>query len=290
MDPARGGRGHAEAAGAPGSPYRGVLRQRPHGPGRGRRCTGDGARHPAPPGSRRVRRHRGGGSREPAPHHGVQSRVRDRPAGGPPAEGADGRQGPRAPPAGHPPPPPYPPGHGVTDDTRASVDPLSRIHLDTDLGSDTDDLCALAMLLGWEGAELVGVTTNTDPGGLRAGFVRYALDLGGRAGVPVEAGAEGTLSEPMAPFTIPGYWPERIAPRPARPGAALELLAANAQAGATIAAIGPYTNLAMLEAIKPGGLKSTGLVVMGGHVTAPREGLPPWGVHEDFNVQQDRGA
>jgi inosine-uridine nucleoside N-ribohydrolase len=178
----------------------------------------------------------------------------------------------------------------VTDDTRASVDPLSRIHLDTDLGSDTDDLCALAMLLGWEGAELVGVTTNTDPGGLRAGFVRYALDLGGRAGVPVEAGAEGTLSEPMAPFTIPGYWPERIAPRPARPGAALELLAANAQAGATIAAIGPYTNLAMLEAIKPGGLKSTGLVVMGGHVTAPREGLPPWGVHEDFNVQQDRAA
>ncbi len=31
-----------------------------------------------------------------------------------------------------------------------------RIHLDTDLGGDTDDACALAMLLGWPGVELVG--------------------------------------------------------------------------------------------------------------------------------------
>lgn len=32
------------------------------------------------------------------------------------------------------------------------------IHLDTDLGGDTDDACALAMLLGWPGVELAGVT------------------------------------------------------------------------------------------------------------------------------------
>jgi len=46
---------------------------------------------------------------------------------------------------------------------------VTRIHLDTDLGSDTDDLSALAMLLGWPGVDLVGVTANTDPGGRRAG-------------------------------------------------------------------------------------------------------------------------
>ena len=32
-----------------------------------------------------------------------------------------------------------------------------RIHLDTDLGGDPDDACALAMLLGWPGVELVGI-------------------------------------------------------------------------------------------------------------------------------------
>ena len=38
------------------------------------------------------------------------------------------------------------------------------IHLDTDLGGDPDDACALAMLLGWPDVELVGITTTADPG------------------------------------------------------------------------------------------------------------------------------
>ena len=37
-----------------------------------------------------------------------------------------------------------------------------RIHLDTDLGGDTDDACALAMLLGWHEAEITGITTVAD--------------------------------------------------------------------------------------------------------------------------------
>ncbi len=40
-------------------------------------------------------------------------------------------------------------------------------NLNTDIGGDTDDLCALAMLLGWPGLELVGVTTCCDSGGMR---------------------------------------------------------------------------------------------------------------------------
>lgn len=167
---------------------------------------------------------------------------------------------------------------------------MTRIHLDTDLGSDTDDLCALAMVLGWPDAELVGVTTSTDPGGRRAGFVHHVLALAGRTDVPVAAGADGSIGGLFSPILIPDYWPEPIPPLPSRPGASLDLLEANAESGATIVAVGPYTNLAMLEAARPGLLASAGVVVMGGHHTMPRPGMPPWGRRDDFNVQQDAVA
>jgi purine nucleosidase len=168
--------------------------------------------------------------------------------------------------------------------------PSRRVHLDTDLGSDTDDLCALAMLLGWEDVDLVGVTTSTDPGGIRAGMTEFALRLAGRSDVDVRAGAADSLAGFFAPLAFPDYWPEPIRPSPAPPGAALELLEASAESGAAIVAVGPFTNLAMLEAARPGLLASSKLVVMGGHVTTPRGGLPQWSVHDDFNVQQDRWA
>ena len=48
---------------------------------------------------------------------------------------------------------------------------MRRVHLDTDLGGDPDDGCALAMLLGWPGVEVVGITTTADSDGRRAGYV-----------------------------------------------------------------------------------------------------------------------
>ena len=164
-----------------------------------------------------------------------------------------------------------------------------RIHLDTDLGSDTDDLCALAMLLGWEDVDLVGITTNTDPGGIRAGYTHHALRVAGKEDVPVKPGAEGSIAGLFSPLAFPDYWPEPIAPRPAPIGEAFDLIEASLDAGATIVAVGPYTNLALFEAARPGVLAGN-LVVMGGHVTTSRPGLPSWGVHDDFNVQQDRFA
>lgn len=50
-----------------------------------------------------------------------------------------------------------------------------KIHLDTDIGGDMDDLCALAMLLKWPDLDITGVTTVSDTGGRRAGYVRYIL-------------------------------------------------------------------------------------------------------------------
>src|SRR5262249_40311372 len=99
----------------------------------------------------------------------------------------------------------------------------TRIHLDTDLGGDPDDLCRLSLLLGWPEGELVGVTTSTKGGALRAGMIDYALRLAGRVGIPVAAGADGSLGGYR---TVPGFpdqqrhWPDGVTPRPASPGAA----------------------------------------------------------------------
>ena len=118
-------------------------------------------------------------------------------------------------------------------------------------------------------------------------MTHHALALAGRTDVPVVAGAEGSLGGWYVDLAFPDYWPVPIDPRPSPPGAVVEALEAAATTGATIVAIGPYTNLALLEAARPGLLARSRLVVMGGHLTRPRNGLPPWGMRDDFNVQQD---
>ena len=167
---------------------------------------------------------------------------------------------------------------------------MRHIHLDTDIGGETDDLCALAMLLGWADVELVGVTTSSDSGGLRAGLARYALRLAGQEGVPVVAGADGSLGGYRFPpgfSDLDRYWPEPVAPEPSPPGAALDLLERSVEMGATVVGVGPWTNLALLEAARPGLLASTRLVVLGGYVRPVRAGLPSWEPDMDYNVQQD---
>ncbi|MEJ5200453.1 MAG: nucleoside hydrolase [Anaerolineae bacterium] len=167
---------------------------------------------------------------------------------------------------------------------------MTRLHLDTDLGGDIDDLCALVMVLNWPGAELIAVTTNSDDGGRRAGYTRYALELAGRPDIPVAAGADVALGcyrvRPGLPDEA-AYWPEPI---PAAPGPleqALDLLERSIEQAATIVAIGAYTNLALLERRSPGILRRANLVLMGGHVYPPRAGFPPWNHEADWNMQID---
>lgn len=168
-----------------------------------------------------------------------------------------------------------------------------KIHLDTDLGTDTDDACALVMLLGWEALELTGVTTSIDPAGRRAGFTYRCLELAGRTEVALAAGSEVSMTS----LTMPGwiqdaepYWPGPVPARPSPPGAALDLLEASIQAGSTVVAVGPFTNLALLEICRPGILAEANIVVMGGWDRPPPAGLPQLGPEADWNVQCDRRA
>lgn len=133
-----------------------------------------------------------------------------------------------------------------------------RLHLDTDIGGNVDDACALAMVLGWPGAEILGITTTADPDGRRASYVMHVLDLVGRGDIPVASGA-----------------------------AVLELIDRSVGLGATIVAIGPYTNLALLQAARSGRLRETEVVIMGGWIHAPAPALPQRGPETDSNVQDD---
>ena len=168
-----------------------------------------------------------------------------------------------------------------------------KIHLDTDFGGDPDDACALAMLLGWEDVDILGITTNLDADGRRAGCVHHYLELAGRTDIPVEAGARESMTTGKrfeSTARDPRHWPEPIESMPSSPGAAEDLLEKSTKEGATMVAIGALTNLAVLESNRPGTLKDVPVVVMGGWVKPPGEGLPQWGPDMDFNIQCDTEA
>lgn len=167
---------------------------------------------------------------------------------------------------------------------------MTKIHLDTDIGGDMDDLCALAMLLKWPDIEITGVTTVSDEQGRRAGYVQYVLSLMGRTDIPFAAGSD--VSGGYYRYEL-GYppeeenWPEPITPRPGSPDKAVALLKRSIEQGAVIVAAGPYTNLMLLEKKYPGILKQSDLFLMGGHMFDIPDGYPQWGNEMDYNIQVD---
>lgn len=163
--------------------------------------------------------------------------------------------------------------------------PALKIHLDTDIGGDIDDLCALALLLRWPGVEVTGITTCGEAGGRRAGFVRRVLALEGRAEIPLAAGAEAPVE--LGYPDEERYWGGRVEPAPGAPGEALSLLEESVGRGAVVAGVGPYTNLHLLERRRPGLLRAARLFLVGGTVFPPPEGFPRWPVADDYNVQID---
>jgi inosine-uridine nucleoside N-ribohydrolase len=165
-----------------------------------------------------------------------------------------------------------------------------KIHIDTDLGGDIDDLAALALLLRWPCVHITGITTVADDRGRRAGYVDYALRLAGRGDIPVAAGAD-VADHPYQ--WVPGYpleadfWPEPVDRKPGKLNDALCLLGESIAAGATVLGLGPCTNLALFDRQSHVRLPTTNVVVVGGYIRAPRSGRSTWGNAMDYNFQMD---
>jgi inosine-uridine nucleoside N-ribohydrolase len=168
---------------------------------------------------------------------------------------------------------------------------MPKIHLDTDLGGDIDDLCALAMLLRWKDVEIAGITTVAEANGRRAGYVREVLALEDRNGIPVAAGAD--VEQAFYRYPVLGYpdqeryWSKPIPTSPNPSDDAIQLLKQSIEQGAIIIAIGPFTNLYLLDLRYPGILQQATLFLMGGYVFPIRPGFPNWGNEMDWNIQVD---
>jgi purine nucleosidase len=168
---------------------------------------------------------------------------------------------------------------------------MRKIHLDTDLGGDIDDLCALAMLLRWENVELTGITTVAEANGRRAGYVRLVLEHEGRKDIPVAAGADVSQGfYRYAELAYPDedrYWSTSVTPSPNPVEEAIRLLKQSIEQNATIIAIGPFTNLYLLDLQYPRILLEANLFLMGGYIYPIRSGFPQWGNEMDWNIQVD---
>ena len=175
---------------------------------------------------------------------------------------------------------------------------MTRVHIDTDFGGDPDDACALVLALGWQDAEVVGITTTLEHEGKRAGCAAYYLRVAGRSDIPLAPGTTASFSTGRRYESTWGderYWPEPVEPVAAADGVALEdgaldRLQASIEAGAAIVAIGSFTNLARLELRSPGALADVSVVATAGWLEPAAAGLPQWGPPFDFNVQCDPRA
>ncbi|WP_328472594.1 nucleoside hydrolase [Actinoplanes sp. NBC_00393] len=156
-----------------------------------------------------------------------------------------------------------------------SGDPV-KIVLDTDIGSDVDDLLALALLFGSPECDLHAVATVYGDTVLRARMVRRAYRLAGRPVPPIAAGARQAHSG--RPVWWAGHEGALMPDLAAEPVDETLDATALVRAGRAVAAIGPLTNVA--EAVA-GPHHIEQLIVMGGDFAS---GKP------EHNIQCDVAA
>jgi purine nucleosidase len=145
--------------------------------------------------------------------------------------------------------------------------------IDTDIGSDIDDILALLTAFGSPELEIVGITATYGDTVLRARIVKQLCDLAG-IDVPIGAGEKVTLSGRNV--WLAGYEDELLDPDATaatfEPRKATEVIsnAARSHAGElVIVGIGPLTNLAnALEEDPQIESMVSQLVVMGGDFSA----------------------
>lgn len=183
-----------------------------------------------------------------------------------------------------------------------------RVLLDTDIGTDVDDVTALLLLLSLEGVELVSVTTVSGRPGVRALLARRLLEHAGAPDVPVSGGHAGALATDRFAVMMPGegLWlghegrgvltDHEIAAAPAAdPAVAEAQITAAIESSAepvTLLTIGPLTNLGALLERAPAVRDGIGRIVsMGGVIRGPimlaGHALPP---ACEYNSNADREA
>lgn len=128
------------------------------------------------------------------------------------------------------------------------VDPDVRIPvlLDTDIGSNVDDLLALLFALGSSRLDLVGVTTVYGDTQLRARVASATLALAGRSDIPVGAGAGSPMSGKEIFWTGhegEGYDLTAVTESPRIAATVYAEALSQYASNLVLAAIGPLTNI-----------------------------------------------
>lgn len=160
----------------------------------------------------------------------------------------------------------------------------TQIILDTDIGTDVDDALALAMLLGSQDADLLGVTCVYGDTETRGRLAARLVRLAGGPELSVFAGTGATRTgrdvfwaghegDRLGPEDTTGYAGETDG------RAAVEFLTgrvAAAPGAVTVLAVGPLTNVAAaIEADPDFSRNVASLVLMGGSFAEPGTPTPP---------------
>ncbi|PKB77885.1 MAG: hypothetical protein BZY88_20385 [SAR202 cluster bacterium Io17-Chloro-G9] len=170
-----------------------------------------------------------------------------------------------------------------------------KLIIDTDPG--VDDAIAILMALAWPGVEVLGLTTvgGNVPLARTTRNALALLEYAGNTGIPVSQGSARPIRKSFGyAYAVHGSSGlTRRLPRPkTRPIdlGAVDFLASRLcelPGQITVAALGPLTNLALLQQRHPGAMEQmAGLVVMGGAVHVPGNVTP----HSEFNFYSDPEA
>lgn len=129
---------------------------------------------------------------------------------------------------------------------------MHKIFLDTDIGTDVDDLLAMSFILGSPDLSLLGITAAYGDTPLRAGLIREVLRRAGREDIPVAKGRSATFNGQREPW-MAGHEGRNAGLAPTSPldedgSEAVELLLSTIEQNpgeVTLFAIAPLTNLAL---------------------------------------------
>ena len=147
------------------------------------------------------------------------------------------------------------------------------IVLDTDIGTDVDDVVALALLLRAQAVDLQAITTVYVHAALRARMVKAVLEIAGRPAIRIGSGADLPLLNRDKPYWAGFEGEGLIDPHEQRdehwtPATDLLIERVLARPGeVTILAIGPLTNVALALLREPRLARTVRrIVIMGGLV------------------------